>query len=123
MDARQTSHPSADALRALALGNLDDETAELILRHLDACDECRREAAAQTNDDFLDQLRRAHGTSQTPVPAKSLGILDPVAGVGWLGRRWVEFPKESGQWVNGYRDRSYAAGVTYPSEECSRSLL
>ena len=35
----------------------------------------------------------------------------------------VEFPKESGQRVNGYRGCSYAAGVTYPSEEWSLWLL
>lgn len=35
----------------------------------------------------------------------------------------VEFPKESGQWVNGYRGCSQAAGVTYPSDEWSLWLL
>jgi hypothetical protein len=47
---------------------------------------------------------------QPPIPAE---LWDQI----------LEFPKESGQWVNGYWDRSYAAGVTYPSEECSRWLL
>jgi serine/threonine protein kinase/TPR repeat protein len=72
MEARPTSHPSAESLRALALGKLDDNTASEVLSHLDVCPDCSKEVTAATNDDFLNRLRQVHTPSGTPAPAKPL---------------------------------------------------
>src|SRR5262245_33521812 len=72
MEARLANHPSADTLKALGLGRLDDATAESVLQHLEQCVGCRDRAAAQSGDDFLAKLRDAHGRSDTLAPAKSL---------------------------------------------------
>jgi len=79
MEARLTSHPSAESLRALALGKLDDNTAAAVLSHLDICPECRGEVAAATNDDFLNRLRQVRQPSGTPAPAQPLakGVVSP----------------------------------------------
>jgi formylglycine-generating enzyme required for sulfatase activity/serine/threonine protein kinase len=72
MEARPVIHPSEDALRAFALGKLDDSTASVLMSHLDSCPDCCKVVAALSGDDFLDRLRQAHGRSSTPAPAKSL---------------------------------------------------
>jgi serine/threonine protein kinase/uncharacterized protein YkwD len=70
MATNPTAHPSAESLRALALGKLDVHTAARVMKHLDVCPECCREVTATTNDDFLNRLRQVHGRSSTPAPAK-----------------------------------------------------
>jgi serine/threonine protein kinase len=72
MAAYPAVHPSEDALRAFALGKLDDSTSSVLMSHLDACPDCCKVVAALSGDDFLDRLRQAHGRSSTPAPAKSL---------------------------------------------------
>ncbi len=71
MAARLGAHPSADALRGFATGRLDDETAAVVMSHLDGCPDCCRAAAAVSGDDFLDRLREAHRPGSTPAPAES----------------------------------------------------
>jgi len=82
MEARPTSHPSAESLRALALGKLDDNTASAVLSHLDVCPDCSKEVSAATNDDFLNRLRQVHSLSGTAAPAKPLakGAAGPKPG-------------------------------------------
>jgi len=72
MESRPTAHPSAESLRALALGKLDDSTAAVVMKHLDVCPDCRREVTSATNDDFLNRLRQVHDRNSTPAPAKPL---------------------------------------------------
>ena len=60
MAAQLGTHPSADALRGFAVGQLDDSTAAAIMNHLDGCPDCCRAAADLSGDDFLDRLRQAH---------------------------------------------------------------
>ncbi len=72
MGARAVSHPTTDALQAFAMGKLDDASADTILRHLDACADCRKAAAALSGDDFLVRLRKAKGATSTPAPAMTL---------------------------------------------------
>jgi serine/threonine protein kinase len=72
MATRPVTHPSADALRAFALGKLDDSTASVLMSHLDACPDCCKAVAAFSGDDFLGRMRQAHGRSITPAPARSL---------------------------------------------------
>ncbi len=71
MEARRATHPSADALKAFGLGKLDDAAAELVMRHLDLCEGCRKEVAALSGDDFLARLRQARGQSSTPAPSNT----------------------------------------------------
>jgi len=82
MELRPTSHPSAESLRALALGKLDDNTAAAVLSHLDVCPECSKEVTAATNDDLLNQRRQVHQPSGTPAPAQPLakGAAGPQPG-------------------------------------------
>jgi serine/threonine protein kinase len=72
MESHPVIHPSADALRAFALGKLDDSTASVLMSHLDSCPECCQAVAALSGDDFLGRLRQVHGHSATPAPARSL---------------------------------------------------
>src|SRR5262249_20138445 len=72
MAAQPAIHPSEDALRAFALGKLDDSTSSVLMSHLDSCPDCFKIVAALSGDDFLNRLRQAHGRSSTPAPAKSL---------------------------------------------------
>jgi len=76
MEARPTAHPSAESLRALALGKLDDNTASVVMKHLDSCPECSREVAASTNDDLLHRLRQTHNRTIAPAPAAPPGGSD-----------------------------------------------
>jgi anti-sigma factor RsiW len=46
VETRPGIHPSADALRAFALGKLDDSTASVLMSHLDGCPDCCRAVAA-----------------------------------------------------------------------------
>jgi hypothetical protein len=65
---------------------------------------------------------QAQDTEKGPIP-KEKWKADYTEKTWGLKIKAVDFPKESGQWVNGYWDCSYAAGVRYPSEECRRWLL
>jgi serine/threonine protein kinase len=77
MGASPAIHPSSDALRAFALGKLDDSTASVLMAHLDSCPDCCKAVAALSGDDFLGRLRKSHGYSATPAPAKSLADAAP----------------------------------------------
>jgi WD40 repeat protein/serine/threonine protein kinase len=79
METRPVIHPSSDALRAFALGKLDDGTASVLMAHLDGCPDCCKTIAALSGDDFLARMRQAHGHSATPAPAKSLPETVPAA--------------------------------------------
>ena len=69
MGASPVIHPSADALRAFALGKLNEVSAEVVMSHLDGCADCCKEVAAMTNDDFVNRLRQAHERRGTSAPA------------------------------------------------------
>ena len=73
METGSTSHPSAESLRALALGKLDDISASAVLSHLDGCNDCRKEVAAVTNDGFLNRLRQAHERDSSPALTSTAG--------------------------------------------------
>jgi serine/threonine protein kinase len=79
MAAQPAVHPSEEALRAFALGKLDDATASVLMSHLDSCPHCCKVVAALSGDDFLAQLRQAHGHSRTPAPAEALPLAAPAA--------------------------------------------
>jgi formylglycine-generating enzyme required for sulfatase activity len=68
MGASPLIHPSADALRAFALGKLDDTTASVLMSHFDICPDCCKQVAAITGDDFLTRLRQGHGRASPPAP-------------------------------------------------------
>jgi serine/threonine protein kinase len=72
MDARLVSHPSADVLRALGSGQLDDAAAETVFLHLEACSECRAKVASLSGDGFLKRVRAAWDRRNTPVPGQPL---------------------------------------------------
>ena len=59
MAVQRSTHPSADVLKAFALGKLNDSSSEVVLSHLDQCPACRQEVASQSGDDFLNRLRQA----------------------------------------------------------------
>lgn len=63
-------HPSAEVLRAIGLGKLEENTFAVVRDHFDHYEDCRKEVAAVSGDGFLHRLRRAHGRSYTPVPSK-----------------------------------------------------
>src|SRR5689334_6923477 len=67
MGASPTAHPSADALRAFALGKLDEVSASAVMSHLDGCARCCKEVAAMTSDDFIARLRQVHGRNAIPA--------------------------------------------------------
>jgi C-terminal peptidase prc len=72
MTVQRAVHPSADVLRAFGLGKLDASSFEVVMDHLSQCEDCRKEVAALTSDDFLDRLRQAHAHSSTSTPLKTL---------------------------------------------------
>ena len=72
MEARPVAHPSDMLLQGIGLGKLDDTTAENVIRHLEACEPCRRKAASQSDDDFVKRLRAAQAPDKTPAPDKGL---------------------------------------------------
>src|SRR5438067_411946 len=76
MAAQLDTHPSADALRGFAVGQLDDRTAAVIMNHLDSCPDCCRAAAALSGDDFLDRLRQANSPSSSKTRDDTGGITD-----------------------------------------------
>jgi serine/threonine protein kinase/WD40 repeat protein len=59
MNADRSDHPADQVLDAFGLGKLDERTAEVIGRHLEACPSCRRRVGEVTPDTFLGHLRGA----------------------------------------------------------------
>ena len=76
MEARRVVHPSADVLRALVLGKLDDAMAAKVRSHLDNCPNCRAVVAAATNPD-LSRQRQPHDSHATQIPVDSVAETDP----------------------------------------------
>jgi serine/threonine protein kinase len=72
MAVQRGAHPPADVLKAFGLGKLNDRSFGVVLDHLDQCEDCRKQVAALSGDDFLNRLRQAHGRSSTPAPADVL---------------------------------------------------
>jgi anti-sigma factor RsiW len=64
MDAHPSPHPSQEVLQAYGLGKLDDASAEMVHKHLDACLYCRRQVAEVAPDSFLARLRDARAESE-----------------------------------------------------------
>ncbi|HEY7427426.1 MAG TPA: protein kinase, partial [Gemmataceae bacterium] len=75
MAVHLNTHPSSDVLKAFGLGKLNDTSAGVVMDHLDLCEDCRKEVAALSGDDFLDRLRQAHGRSSTAAPNQTLSGL------------------------------------------------
>jgi serine/threonine protein kinase len=71
MAAHPVTHPSADALRAFALGKLNDLSSTELMNHLDSCPDCCKQVAALSGDDFLNRLRQVRGRSSTPARARA----------------------------------------------------
>ncbi len=72
MAVQRGVHPSADVLQAFGLGKLDDSSSEVVMNHLEQCENCRKEVASLSGDDFVNRLRQARGHSSTSTPAKAL---------------------------------------------------
>jgi serine/threonine protein kinase len=72
MAAQQVSHPSAELLRAFALGKLNDPIAAAVIKHLDSCSACCKQVASISGDDFLHRLRQECSQIFTPAPAKRM---------------------------------------------------
>ncbi len=83
MAAYPVTHPSPETLRSFALGYLDDVTVEDVLRHLENCPECYRQAKSTPGDSFLDFLREAYRRDGTPAPGGSLsGVASSLQATG-----------------------------------------
>jgi serine/threonine protein kinase/WD40 repeat protein len=82
MEAGSATHPTADTLRALGLGQLDDASAAALMNHLENCPECRKEAAALCGEGILERLPSAGRSGATAAdagdPAHTAG--DPPKG-------------------------------------------
>ena len=81
-----TGHPSAESLRAFALGRLGDEESAAIEEHLASCAECQQVVEDTPVDSLVETLREpapaAAGKSAGPQPglfARLAGILHPSA--------------------------------------------
>src|SRR3954449_9932399 len=72
MEVRAVKHPSADALRAYALGQVTPIAAKGMASHLESCPDCRRYVASLPPDTFLDRLRAAQQPDATPAPSQVL---------------------------------------------------
>jgi anti-sigma factor RsiW len=62
MHTASTGHPSAESLRAFALGRLGDEESAAIEAHLAACSECQQVVEDTPVDSLVETLRQ-------PAPA------------------------------------------------------
>lgn len=71
MATRIDTHPSADALREFAVGEMDESVALAVMSHLDVCADCCRAVAAISGDDFLERIRQARRPSITPNRTES----------------------------------------------------
>jgi serine/threonine protein kinase len=84
MGAQLCTHPTADELRGLAAGQLDEGTAGMVVDHLGGCPDCCRAAAGLPGDDFLDRLRQAHCNTSIFIsgeaPARARPAPEPAAG-------------------------------------------
>jgi len=83
MDAATTVHPTDQTLQAYGLGQLDDQVAEAVSRHLDGCPDCLRRVAGLSSDSFLGRLRQAESPNgsaagrTTPVGPSPTGHAAP----------------------------------------------
>jgi serine/threonine protein kinase len=68
------THPSADVLRAFALGKLNESAAAALMSHLDGCPDCCKQLAVLSGDDSLNRLRQARSHSSTSSPVKALSV-------------------------------------------------
>lgn len=59
MNSQGSPHPTDLTLISFGLGRLDDDSADAVGRHLEACDDCRRRVAQVSADPFLDRIRQA----------------------------------------------------------------
>jgi tetratricopeptide (TPR) repeat protein/tRNA A-37 threonylcarbamoyl transferase component Bud32 len=59
VDTPNPNHPTQETLRAYGLGKLDDASAETVHKHLEDCEECRRQVSEMSPDSFLGRLRDA----------------------------------------------------------------
>jgi formylglycine-generating enzyme required for sulfatase activity len=75
MTARPLSHPSPDLLRALAAGNVEDETAKRVLAHFEACPDCCLAMTTIGGDGVLRRLRAA----ETAPSGDTLGPAAPAS--------------------------------------------
>jgi WD40 repeat protein/tetratricopeptide (TPR) repeat protein len=73
MDTRH-HHPSSDILQAYALGKLDDASAEVVIKHLEGCPDCRRQVAEMAPDSFLARLRDAQEGAERSTSPGSMDI-------------------------------------------------
>ena len=68
MDAQASPHPTPETLRAYALGELEDVSAQIVREHLEYCSDCRRQVAEIEPDGFVDRLRRgAEGSGMQAI--------------------------------------------------------
>jgi formylglycine-generating enzyme required for sulfatase activity/serine/threonine protein kinase len=72
MAANLAIHPTAETLQGFGLGKLDDAKAQVVLRHLDSCPDCRKVVSSISGDSFLDRLKGAHAQSNQAASNKSL---------------------------------------------------
>ncbi len=72
MDARFLSHPTDRTLRAYGLGKLDDDSAELVHKHLERCPACRNRVAELSTDSFLQRIRHTQKPSANSTGGASL---------------------------------------------------
>src|SRR5206468_5529148 len=56
-------HPTDQILSSFGLGKLDDDAAEAVNTHLEACPDCRKRVAELSADSFLGRVRDARKPS------------------------------------------------------------
>src|SRR6185312_988147 len=65
MPPSPTTHPSAEQLKAYALGKLPAAEIEALAQHLESCPQCFEIAAARHADSCVGKLRAAHPQGAT----------------------------------------------------------
>jgi serine/threonine protein kinase/DNA-binding beta-propeller fold protein YncE len=82
MPANAATHPTADTLRALGMGTLDQASAAALLSHLEQCPDCRREAVSMCGAGILEKLRAGGHSGATASdardPANTAGEVPPA---------------------------------------------
>jgi len=75
MDPHDAVHPSDQTLQSYGLGKLDDLRDEVVGKHLEECDACRRRVSEMTSGTFLGRLRdaQAHPESVPPIGSSLAG--------------------------------------------------
>ena len=104
MHTASTGHPSAESLRAFALGRLGDEESAAIEAHLAACSECQQVVEDTPVDSLVETLRQPapaivvkSAGAQPGLFARLAGILHPAApqvAVRRLARCHEDLPAE-----------------------------